>query len=90
MIKTRVPPGPKALLPLTQLIAFRNDPIPFLERLTAKFGDTAYFKAAGRRIYFFNNPESVQDVLVTHQHSFRKGLALRRTKSAARREPADQ
>ncbi len=79
MIETRVPPGPKALLPMTQLIAFRNNPIPFLEHLTATFGDTAYFKAANRHIYFLNNPESIQDVLVTRQHSFRKGPALRRT-----------
>jgi cytochrome P450 len=79
MIETRVPPGPKALLPMTQLIAFRKDPIPFLDRMTAKFGDSMYLKAANRCIYFLNNPESVQDVLVTHQHSFRKGLALRRT-----------
>jgi len=75
----RVPPGPKALLPITLLTTFRRNPISFLERMTAQFGDVFYIKAAGRQIYFFNSPEAVQDVLVTRHVSFRKGLGLRRT-----------
>ena len=73
-----VPPGPKALLPITLLTAFRSNPIPFLERMTAQFGDAFYLKTAGRHIYFLNSPAAIQDVLITRQASFRKGLGLRR------------
>ena len=81
MNKTPLPPGPKGPFSLRFLFAFRNDPIPFLNRMTAKFGDSLYFKAGNRRIYFLNNPESAQDALVTHHNSFRKGLGLRRAKT---------
>jgi len=81
MAKMCVPPGPKALLPFTLLFNFRSNPIPFLERLHAEFGDAAYLQAAGRRIYFFNDPDIIHDVLVTRHASFRKGLALRRSKT---------
>ena len=81
MSEVRVPPGPKALIPMTTLIAFRKDPIPFLTRATAAFGDRVYLKAGKRHIYILNTPESAQDVLVTQQNSFRKGFALQRVKS---------
>jgi cytochrome P450 len=81
MIEARVPPGPKALLPINLLFDFRRNPLQFLESMTVEFGDTAYLNAAGRQIYFFNNPEIAQDVFIKHHHSFRKGLALQRTKA---------
>lgn len=81
MSEVRVPPGPKALIPMTSLLAFRKDPIPFLTRATAQFGDRVYLKAGKRRIYILNTPECAQDVLVTQQNSFRKGLALQRIKN---------
>lgn len=81
MTKLRTPPGPKVLFPIGLLFAFRNNPIPFINRMTAEFGNNVYFKAGNRRIYFLNTPESAQDILVTHQNSFQKGLGLRRTKS---------
>lgn len=81
MTKLRTPPGPNVLFPLGLLFAFRSDPLPFIKRMTAEFGNNVYFKAGNRRIYFLNTPESAQDILVTHQNSFQKGLGLRRTKN---------
>jgi cytochrome P450 len=81
MATTLVPPGPKVLFPFRLLNNFRNAPIRFLTRMTSNYGDIVYFKAAGRDVYLFNDPESIQQILVTHQHSFIKGFALRRTKN---------
>ena len=81
MTKTHVPPGPKALISLRILFAFRDDPITFLNRVTTEFGNTIYFKSGNRRIYILNTPENVQDVLVTQDSRFRKGLGLRRVKN---------
>jgi cytochrome P450 len=69
------------LFPLRLLNNFRNAPIRFLTRMTSTYGDIVYFRAARRDIYLFNDPESIQQILVTHQNSFHKGLALQRTKN---------
>lgn len=79
--QTVLPPGPKALFSVRLLFAFRDNPIDFLTRMTAEFGKNVYFKSGNRRLFIFNNPESVQDVLVTQDSRFRKGLGLRRIKN---------
>lgn len=80
MAETLVPPGPKLLLGLRLLSELQNTPIPLMTRLTATYGDIVYFKALGRKFYLFNDPECVQQILVTRQHSFHKGSALDRVK----------
>jgi cytochrome P450 len=55
-------------------------PLPFLERLAREYGDTSSFRIGPQRVYFFNHPDLVRDVLVTKHSSFMKGLALQRMK----------
>lgn len=81
MSETLVPPGPKVLFPFLLLSNLRSAPLPFIRQMTSTYGDNVYFKAAGRPIYLFNDPESIQQVLVTRQNSFHKGFALQRTKN---------
>jgi len=64
MAETLVPPGPRPLIGFPLLIKFRGAPISFMAGLRATYGDVVYFKAAGRRIYLFNDPESIQQMVV--------------------------
>lgn len=80
MAETPVPPGPNLFLGVRLLAELQNAPIPLMTRLTATYGDIVYFKAVGRKFYLFNDPESIQQILVARQHSFHKGPALDRAK----------
>jgi cytochrome P450 len=81
MFKTAdIPPGPRAWIPFQFLRAMQYDSIRFLEKQWAKYGDTVHFKVGPQPIYFFEHPDHVREVLVTHDRSFHKGLVLQRTK----------
>jgi cytochrome P450 len=51
-------------------------PLEFFRDLREQFGDAVRFRIFGERFVIFNDPALVQEVLVTKQHSFRKGKAL--------------
>jgi cytochrome P450 len=74
------PPGPKNRFPGANLRAMQYDPLRFLTRLTREYGDSASFRVARARLFFFAHPDHVRDVLVTRNASFMKGIALQRTK----------
>jgi cytochrome P450 len=74
------PPGPKNRFPGANLRAMQYDPLRFLTRVAAEYGDASSFRIARARLFFFSHPDLVRDVLVTKNASFIKGLALQRTK----------
>jgi cytochrome P450 len=74
------PPGPRNHFPGAKLRALQYRPLPFLERVAREYGDASSFRVGPKRIYFFNHPDLVREVLVTRGTSFKKGLALQRTK----------
>lgn len=74
------PPGPSRRLPGFNFFAFRRDRIGFLTRLAREYGDIVHFRVGRQRIFLLNHPEAIKEVLVTHQHNFKKGLALERGK----------
>ncbi|HET7435189.1 MAG TPA: cytochrome P450 [Thermoanaerobaculia bacterium] len=76
----KVPPGPKNIIPGTNLRGLQHDSLRFLECAAKRYGDSVHFRIGPRRIYFFNHPELVRDVLVTRNASFAKGMVLQRTK----------
>jgi hypothetical protein len=45
-----------------------------------KYGDIVFFKVGNERIYLFNHPDLIRDVLVTNQKNFTKSRALVRAK----------
>jgi cytochrome P450 len=53
-----------------------KSPLSFFEELKARFGDAARFRLFNERFILFSEPSLVNEVLVTKQHSFRKGKAL--------------
>jgi len=74
------PPGPRGL-PFAHLPAFRRDPIRFVERLHATYGDVARFRFGPRRLYLVAHPDQVRDVLVTNHRNFIKSKALQRARA---------
>jgi cytochrome P450 len=74
------PPGPRALFPGHTLLEFARRRLPFLVESAQKYGDVVFFKVGNERIYLFNHPDLIRDVLVTNQKNFTKSRALVRAK----------
>jgi len=74
------PPGPRQVIPLSGLLAYRKGPLPFFQNLAAQYGDISYFRLGPQEAFFLNHPDYIKDVLVTNQPSFHKGLVLQRAK----------
>lgn len=79
-IVTRRPPGPRRMIPLSGLLAYRRGPLPFFQNLAAQYGDISHFKLGPQEAVFLNHPDYVKEVLVTNHQNFMKGLALQRAK----------
>src|SRR5882724_13552296 len=74
------PPGPRQIMPLSGLLAYRKGPLPFFQNLAAQYGDISYFRLGPQEAFFLNHPEYLRDVLVPNHQNFHKGLALQRAK----------
>lgn len=74
------PPGPRRVLPLAGLFAYRRGPLPFFQNLADRYGDISYFRLGPQQAFFFNHPDYIKDILVTNNQNFMKGLALQRAK----------
>jgi len=70
------PPGPRGNPILGNLTAFNRNTLGFLEELS-RYGDVSSFRFGPYRVYFFNHPDMVRDVLVTHARSFQKTVLLK-------------
>lgn len=77
---SRFPPGPRRIIPLSGLFAYRKGPLPFFQSLAAQYGDISYFRLGPQQAFFLNHPDYIKDVLVTNHQRFHKGLALQRAK----------
>jgi len=78
-LRPRYPPGPRRIIPLSGLFAYRKGPLPFFQNLT-RYGDISYFRLGPQEAFFLNHPDYIKDVLVTNHQNFHKGLALQRAK----------
>src|SRR6202162_6512188 len=76
----RSPPGPRARFPGYMMLQFLRRRLPFMVESAEKYGDIVFFKVGNERIYLFNHPDVIGDVLVTNQKSFVKSGALVRAK----------
>lgn len=74
------PPGPRRVIPLSGLFAYRRGPLPFFQNLAERYGDISYFRLGPQQVFFFNHPDYIKDILVTNHQNFMKGLALQRAK----------
>lgn len=80
MTTPNFPPGPRRQLFGGNFIAFRRDPLNYLQKLTREYGDIVYFRMGPQDVFFLNHPDHIKDVLVTHNQNFIKGRALQRSK----------
>ena len=74
------PPGPRSWFPGQLSFAFRADPLGFLVRTAARYGDVAAFRIGRLPYLFLNEPEAIRDVLVGKADRFNKSPALRQAK----------
>jgi cytochrome P450 len=79
-VANRLPPGPRPLLPTSNLIAMHRDRCGFLTKLEREYGDLVYFKLGPQPVFLLNHPDYIRDVLVTHNKNFMKGEGLQRAK----------
>ncbi|HST08056.1 MAG TPA: cytochrome P450 [Gemmatimonadaceae bacterium] len=74
------PPGPRARFPGDTMLQFARRRLPFLVESARKYGDIVLFRVGNERVYLFNHPDLIRDVLVTNQKNFTKSRALVRAK----------
>ncbi|HVS60378.1 MAG TPA: cytochrome P450, partial [Gemmatimonadaceae bacterium] len=74
------PPGPRARFPGHMMVEFLRRRLPFMVESAEKYGDIVFFRVGNERIYLFNHPDLIRDVLVTNQKNFVKSRALVRAK----------
>ncbi|RZU41767.1 cytochrome P450 [Edaphobacter modestus] len=65
---------------LPELLKFRKDPTAYVGDLGRRSVDVWNFRAGWRNLFLVNNPELIQNVLVTHDWNFIKGRGLRNSK----------
>ena len=76
--RASLPPGPRPLLTGLQTLRFVRDTPRFLMDLRSKYGTAASFELRGELFLALFSPAMVNDVLVTKQHSFVKGVGFER------------
>src|SRR5471032_2515675 len=69
-------PSPKELPIIGSMHRRLRSPLAFFEEMKQNHGDAVRFKLFSERFIMFSDPALVNEVLVTKQHSFRKGRAL--------------
>lgn len=74
-------PGPPGRFFTGVFFGFRRDPLGFLERGVAKYGNYFQFRLGPQWLYFVNEPALVEELLLTRAASFHKGRALKRARS---------
>jgi len=79
-MKSKLPPGPKAKIPLGNLFSFRRDSLGFLRKIANDYGDIVHFKMGHLRIVLLNHPDFIKEVLSTQHDNFIKGRPLEMAK----------
>ena len=78
--KSKLPPGPKAKIPLGHLFSYRRDSIGFLKKIANEYGDIVHFKIGPIRIVLLNHPDYIKEVLTVQHRNFVKGRPLEMAK----------
>ena len=80
MATPRYPPGPMRKFPGDHIVSLSRNPLGFLQKVAAKYGEIAHFKIGSTHLYLLSNPDYIKDVLVVHHQNFLKGHGLQRAK----------
>lgn len=72
-MKHKYPPGPRdGRFGVSFYPPFRSDPLSFVRKTAAEFGDFAFVRLGWVRLYLVNRPALIRDVLATKVQCFRK------------------
>jgi len=74
------PPGPTYILPYRLIRKFLHEPLKLLIDISHTYGDIAHFKFGSQNVYLLNNPDYIEDVLVTNYKKFIKSRGLQVSK----------
>jgi len=74
------PAGPSARYPFQFLVEVARNPLAMMIAINRAHGDLAHYKIGPQHLYFFNDPDLIRDVLVTHQKNFHKSRGLERAR----------
>ncbi|MEF3302583.1 cytochrome P450 [Paenibacillus sp. GYB003] len=81
-MSTNTPAGPKGLPITGNLLAFRKNPLRFLEQSFREYGELVHLRfGPSRHLYLLTNPDWIKEVLLTKQHHFRKAKGLQTAKA---------
>jgi cytochrome P450 len=75
-----LPSGPRGRPLLGSLPEIRRDPLAFLSRIAAEYGDIVRIRLGPLNAFVLNHPDDIEHVLITHQHRFIKGRTLSRAR----------
>jgi len=65
-------PGPRGIPFLGNMLQMARDPLGFLTRISQAHGDVVHFTLPGQRIYLFNHPDAIEEVLKRSGDDIRK------------------
>ena len=74
------PPGPPFLPRLLSGKIFRQSTIEFLTDNARRYGDLVHYRALKRKIYQFNHPELIQELLVNDEPRNHRGIVMQRSR----------
>src|SRR5438552_804211 len=76
-VKVLLPPGPKGHFLVGSLPMLGGDALATIENWARNYGDIFFHRAVGLPICYLTSPDFTEDVLVTRNHSFVKGMGMR-------------
>src|ERR1700676_4295596 len=71
-------PGPRSSLGIGEAIAFRRNPLTYLQQLAATYGDVVHFRLGRQHAFLLNHPDLVQEFLVVHSSKHLRGPVMQR------------
>jgi cytochrome P450 len=80
MTATRTAPGPKGAPLVGSAFEFRRDALGFLCRAREQYGDVVRFRIGSYYIYLLAHPDSIRDLLITHNRDVVQGRGHQRAK----------
>lgn len=72
-----LPPGPKGRFLIGNLPMLSGKALAKIEEWAHEYGDVFHHRAVGLHVCYVTRPDYVEDVLVTRNHNFVKGLGMR-------------
>jgi len=75
--KAALPPGPEGRFLIGNLPMLAGEGLATIEKWWRDYGDIFFHRAVGLRICYLTRPDYIEDVLVTRNNSFVKGVGLR-------------